>query len=280
MTASARLGPSFHVCLIAGLLRGRRHIAVGANSPIPASAALLARALSGGRTIISILGSRRHNAFTGLNDLFDSASVGRMDAFFLSPGQIDGQANINMVGVGEYPSFDVRWSGSHGSPLLYMMIPNIILFREEHSRRVLVPQVDFVSAPGVSPSNVYRPGGPTHLVTGRALLSFERETARFQLMSLHPGQRLDDIVEHTGFEFDRPLSTPTTAIPDPAMLRVLADKVSSEVAEIYPQFAGTLRNDAEVCMQQASHPGLTSGSVPTKGDEPAPDGDSVVTRST
>ena len=53
---------------------------------------------------VSVLGSERHNPFTdGGRELFDCAAQGRIDAFFLGGGQIDGGANINLVGVGGYP---------------------------------------------------------------------------------------------------------------------------------------------------------------------------------
>lgn len=243
MTVAAA-GPAFSVCAIARLLAGRRHVAVGANSPVPASAALLARALSGGSMRVSILGSRRHNSFTGLADLFDCATTGRLDAFLLSPGQIDGQANINMIGVGEYPRMKVRWPGSHGSPLVYMMIPNIILFRPDHLRRTLVPRVDFVSAPGTSPPNVFRPGGPAYLVTSLGIFSFDRGRARFRLDSVHPGHAAAEIRENTGFDYDVAPSLGATQPPDAAALRALAETVSREVSEIYPQFAENLAADA------------------------------------
>ena len=52
---------------------------------------------------VSVLGSERHNPFTDGNvELFDCAAQGRIDAFFLGGGQIDGAANINL-GVRGYP---------------------------------------------------------------------------------------------------------------------------------------------------------------------------------
>lgn len=231
---------AFFVCALARLLRGRRCVAVGANSPIPGSAALLARTLSGGETQVEILGSRKYSTFSGLGDLFDCASQGRLDAFFLSPGQIDGQANINMVGIGPYPRLDVRWPGSHGSPLLYMMIPNVILFRADHHRRTLVPKVDFISAPGISEPNVYRPGGPSELVTAMAQFSFNRDAGRFRLESIHPGHTLKEVLDNTGFEFDHPNAVPITPAPDPSMLAVIRDHVSQQIAELYPNFAASL----------------------------------------
>src|ERR1700712_1999071 len=199
----ATSGAAFLVSVIADLLRGRKYIAVGANLPIPASAALLARRRSGGALRVDMLGSRKFDTLPGLGGLYDFACQGRYDGFFLSPGQIDGAGNINLVGVGSYPDLSVRWPGSHGSPLLYMMIPNIILFRDVHRKRALVQKVDFVSATGVSPANVYRPGGPAALVTDMGRFSFDRETARFTLESIHPGHSAQEIIDNTGFTFDR-----------------------------------------------------------------------------
>jgi glutaconate CoA-transferase subunit B len=247
-----RAGPAFFVGTIAGMLAGRQHVAVGANSPIPASAALLARALSGGKMRISILGSRKHNNFTGLADLFDCATTGRLDAFFLTPGQIDGQANINMIGVGDYPRLKVRWPGSHGSPLVYMMIPNIILFRPDHLRRTLVPKVDFISAPGVSPANVFRRGGPSALLTSLGLFAFDRERARFRLERVHPGHTQAEILENTGFNYDVSPGVRQSEPPSLDQLRAICARVGTEVAEIYPQFASELVADAEMALSQAA----------------------------
>ena len=228
------------VCFLSGLLGERHHIAVGANAPQPAAAALLARHLSGARIDLTILGSRRYNRFTGLTDLWDLASRGRFDAFFLSPGQIDGQGNINMVGVGEYPRLDVRWPGSHGSPLLYMMIPNVILFRDTHKRRTFVPHVDFITATGVGPPGVYRPGGPSDLVTPLGHFRFDKSRARFRLASVHPGHDAAEVAVNTGFEYDRPEVVPISAAPSGAALTALGGPVLEDLAEIYPQFAESL----------------------------------------
>jgi glutaconate CoA-transferase, subunit B len=245
MSAANRLPDWFLVCTIARLLAGRKHVAVGANSPIPGSAALLAVALSEGRTKASILGSHRYSCFTGLGDLFDCAGRGDLDAFFLSPGQIDGQANINMVGIGTYPNFDMRWPGSHGSPLLYMTIPNIILFKPEHSLRSLVPKVDFITAPGTSPPNVHRPGGPGHLVTGKAIFAFDRNRTRFRLESFHPGYDVEEIRKDTGFEFDIAPDARATPEPPPEILTLLREQVVPQIGELYPRFAATLMNETE-----------------------------------
>ena len=229
------------ICAIARLLDGLGHVAVGASSPIPGAAALLARARSGGRLRVSLLGSEDHTFFTdGGRELFDCAAQGRIDAFFLGGGQIDGEANVNLVGIGAYPRTSVRWPGSFGAAYLYFLVPRVILFREEHSPRVLVPRVDFISAPGASPDNLYRPGGPHALVTGLCLFDFDRARRRFRLASVHQGHTVEEVRANTGFAFDAPDVVPPTAAPDAESLALIRDSVGREIAEVYPQFASRL----------------------------------------
>ena len=229
------------IATIADLLIGCGHIAVGVLSPIPGSAALLARARNGGESRVSIIGSFNEPYRTdGGVDIFDCAGQGRVDAFFLSGGQIDGQANINLTGVGAYPQQDVRWSGAFGSAYLYFMVPRVILFREQHTRRVLVPKVDFISAPGVSAPNVYRPGGPYALVTNRCVFMFNKQAQRFCLASVHAGHTLEEIRDQTGFDFDCPPVVPITAAPDAATLALIRGEVAQAIADPYPAFARRL----------------------------------------
>ena len=224
------------IALLAREVMGLGHVVAGAISPLPAAAALLAQAMGGTRA--TILGSKRFNCFTeGGRELFDCAAEGRIDGFFLSGGQIDGSANINLVGVGDPARPTVRFPGSFGSAYLYFLVPKIVLFREEHSRRSLVSRVDFISAPGTSPPGVYRRGGPKSLVTGLARFSF---AGRFRLESIHPGHDLSEIEAATGFDFDRPASLPVTPGPTNAELDLIRGRIREEVAETYPIFAAQM----------------------------------------
>jgi glutaconate CoA-transferase subunit B len=222
--------------VIARLIGDVRHVAVGNASPIPATAALLARERGKGKPYVSLLQSRKHNFFTdGARELFDCAGQGRIDVFFLSGGQIDGQGNINLVEIGPHEQPKVRFPGSFGSGYLYYVVPKVILFRTEHSRRTLVPKVDFISAPGTNADNVFRSGGPVALVTNRCLFDFA--DGRFRLASVHPGHTVEDVIAQTGFDFDRPGTVPETPSPSPETLALLRGPVARELAEVYPQFA-------------------------------------------
>ncbi|MCW5691134.1 MAG: CoA synthetase [Pseudolabrys sp.] len=220
---------------IANYIGDVRHVAVGNASPIPATAALLARERGKGRPYVSLLGSSKNTFWTdGGRELFDCAGQGRIDVFFLSGGQIDGQGNINLVEIGAHDHPKVRFPGSYGSAYLYYVVPKVILFRTEHSRRTLVPKVDFISAAGMSEPNVHRTGGPVALITNRCLFSFAN--GRFTLLSVHPGHTVEEVIEHTGFDFDRPETVPQTPAPSDETLRLMREKVAPQLASLYPQF--------------------------------------------
>jgi len=167
---------------------------------------------------VSLQQRRTANPFTeGSRELFDLAGQGRIDTFFLGGAQIDGTAAINLVRAD-----GKRFPGSFGSAFMYPMVKGTILFREEHSRRTLVPRVEFVSARGE----------PKALLTGKALFSWQK--GRFRLESVH--ERFDARAE-TGFDFDAPSDVPLTPPPSEEELRLLRGPVAKLVAADYPDFA-------------------------------------------
>ena len=209
-------------CVIARLLRGSRHAAIGAASPIPAAGAFLYRQRDPAFRV-SLQQRREANPFTeGSRELFDLAGQGRIDTFFLGGAQIDGEGAINLV-----RAEGKRFPGSFGSAYMYSVVPNTILFREEHSRRTLVPKVEFASARGA----------PKALLTGKALFRWQSGSRRFRLESVHPGNRLSDIREQTGFDYDVVQDCTETAPPTAQELEILGTSVRIPVAENYPEFA-------------------------------------------
>ncbi len=215
--------PEEHLaCVIARLLEGARHAAVGASSPIPAVGCFLRKNIDPAFRV-SLQQRRESNPFTeGSRELFDLAGQGRIDVFFLGGAQIDGEGAINLV-----RAEGKRFPGSFGSAYMYGVVPRTILFREEHSRRTLVPKVEFASARGA----------PAALLTGRALFSWQKDKRRFRLESVHPGNTLAQIRERTGFEFDSSDQVPETAAPSTAELEAIRKKVKPEIAANYPEFA-------------------------------------------
>ena len=213
-----------------------RHVAVGAASAIPAAACWL-RVVQGEAMRLSLLHRRTGNPFSeGSRELFDLAGQGRIDLFFLGGGQIDGGANLNLIGTGDWPGQSVRFPGSCGSAFMYLACPRTILFREEHSPRVLVPRVAHLSAPGTSPPGVWRRGHARALVTGRCVFTFDPARGRFTLASLHPGESVESVRAATGFAFDVPAHVPLSATPTAAERALLRGPVADRMLETYPEF--------------------------------------------
>lgn len=192
---------------------------MGAASPVPATACELLKA-RGATLRVSRIHKRHGNSFTeGSRELFDLAGQGRIDVFFLGGAQIDGEANINLVRADGR-----RFPGSFGSAFMYSVVKNTILFREEHSPRVLVPKVEFISARG----------DPAALVTGKAVFSWQKDKRRFRLESVHePG----DVRAETGFDYDSSAQVAVTPIPSDEELSLLRGPVARAIAGDYPDFA-------------------------------------------
>jgi len=208
-------------CVIARLLPGSRHAAIGASSPIPAAGCFLRKMLDPGFRV-SLQQRRAANPFTeGSRELFDLAGQGRIDTFFLGGAQIDGTGAINLV-----RAEGKRFPGTFGSAYMYAVTKNTILFREEHSRRVLVPKVEFASARGE----------PKALLTGKALFSWQKDRRRFRLESFHDAS-LDDIAANTGLAYDLGPEAEETKPPSEEELRLLRGPVAKLVAADYPDFA-------------------------------------------
>ena len=208
-------------CVIARLLGEARHAAIGAASPIPAAGCYLRKA-SHPALRVSLHQRRRANPFTeGSRELFDMAGQGRIDVFFLGGAQIDGEGSVNLVRADGR-----RFPGSFGSAFMYPVVPRTILFREEHSPRVLVSRVEFVSARG----------NPFALLTGKALFSWQRERRRFRLESFH-GSTMEEIAKQTGFDYDISPGLRETTPPSDEELRLLRGEVAQVIAGDYPDFA-------------------------------------------
>src|SRR5262249_1290558 len=98
-----------------------------------------------------------------------------------------------------------------------------------------------ISAPGTSPPDVYRRGGPVALVTGRAVFAFDAGRARFALESVNPGETAAGVREATGFDYDEPVTPPVSPLLVPADRDRLRTAVADDLDPVYPRFATALR---------------------------------------
>lgn len=222
---------------IARRLRDGETIAVGSVSPIPAGACLLAKRLHAPGARLILLGSRAHFPFNGgVQEFYNYAVRGRLDVFFASGAQIDGHGNFNLSVIGDYDRPTVRLPGGRANGILSFVAKRLILFRTEHSRRVFVPKVDFVTSPGTTREGIYRIGGLHAVVTDLCVFEFDRAKGRLELGTVHPGVTLAEVESRTGFPLHAPSPVPSSPTPTAEELTLLRGPVREELGTFYPEF--------------------------------------------
>lgn len=154
--------------------------------------------------------------------------AGRIDVGFLGAAQIDRYANINTTIIGSYEDPKVRLPGAGGAPEIAASAKEvIILLRQSH--RSFVEELAFVTSVGHGSGRDSRkelgyPGaGPTAVITDLGLLRPDPETKELTLAALHPGVKVDQAREATGWDLEVAEEVATTDPPTDKELKVLRD---------------------------------------------------------
>ncbi len=216
--------------------------ACGTLSPMPAAALWLAKETHAPRAEVFVAGSSDWPFPNMWQGFFDLAQAGRLNVFYLSGAQIDGQGNINLMAVGDYRRPKVRLPGGAGSAILAYVVERVVLFKTTHEARGLVPHVDVITAPGFTPQLRLgqRPGRITRLITPKCVMAFEPPGAPV-LISVHPGVTVEEVRGLTGFEFRLPAQVPETPALSPTERRLLYGPVKEKLTRAYPLFAARLQ---------------------------------------
>ncbi len=247
--ASRYIAAEMMAVSIARRLRDGETIAVGAVSPIPAGACLLAKGTHAPRARLILLGSREHFPFNGgMQEFYNFAMRGKLDVFFGSGAQIDQHGSFNLNVIGDHGHPKVRLPGGRAQGVLPFVVRRTILFRTDHSRRVFVPRVDFVTAPGAGPGGVYRSGGLDCVVSDLAVLAFNPERQRLELESVHAGISLDEVQERTGFPLNAHEPVSVTPPPTALELDLLRTTVREQLASVYPEFVQAERPERLIAL--------------------------------
>lgn len=223
---------------IAREVRDGETVGVGAVSPIPAAGCILAEQLHAPHITLIILDCEEYYPFpAGSSELHFLAQRGELDLFFLSGIQFDRRGNFNLHVIGDYHAPTVRMAGAYGSAMLYYMAHRVILFRDQHTKRIFVEQVDFITAAGVTPENVYREGGPALLITPKAILGWDKGAGEWVLDAVQPKVSVDNLRQSTGFDLRVSPSVCSAQPPTAQELRVLRTVVKKKLERSYPEFA-------------------------------------------
>ena len=133
----------------------------------------------------------------------------------------------------------MRLPGAFGTAVLFFVAGRINLFRNEHTKRSLVEQVQFVTCPADPPEGVRMGSGPNVFVTPMAVFRMDRSRGRFQLESAHPGVTREELIDNTGWALDLPDEVPVTPSPTAEELAALRGPVADDLESTYPGFFAT-----------------------------------------
>jgi acyl CoA:acetate/3-ketoacid CoA transferase beta subunit len=142
--------------------------------------------------------------------------------------QLDRHGNQNLAFLGPHAKPTVQLLGFRGTPgntinnKTSYWVPN-------HSPRVFVEKVDVVSGVGYDRAEALGASGRFHqlprVVTNLAVLDFATPQRVMQLVSVHPGVSVDDVIAATGFELVVPNDVPETRLPTADELQLIRDVI-------------------------------------------------------
>ena len=226
------------VCL-ARLIRDGEVVFQGVSSPLPMVAIALARAAHAPHAVtLSVAGGvspqppilPRSSTDPALavgaaavfanDDFYDLCARGKIDLAFLGAAQIDAEGRTNGSVIGPHATPKVRLPGAGGAAMILPTARRVIIWRTQHTPRVFVERLDFVSAVG----NLDR------VVTPLAVL--RRVDGQLRIESVHAWTTVEEVQSQTGFTLSDGQATQSTPPPSDQELRLLASVDPGRVREL------------------------------------------------
>lgn len=141
---------------------------------------------------------------TGLIPVMSQLTRGRVDAGFIGGAEVDRYGNVNTSYIGDHGKPSVKLPGSGGAADIAAMAGRLLVIIN-HEKRRLVEKVDYVTSPGYlgggqSRAQAGLQGGPSAIITDRAILRPHGTGNEMHLASLHAGHSVDEVRENTGWD--------------------------------------------------------------------------------
>ena len=170
---------------------------------------------------------QQQETWMGFSRIFDNVWSGKRHAM-VGPTQIDryGQSNISALG-GSYQQPKVQMLGARGFPGNSISHANSF-FVPSHSTRVFVEEeCDMVCSIGYNPERLpkgYRLDDIDirMVITDLCVMDWNGPNHMLQLLSVHPGVGVSQVLENTGFEIHVPEQVRETMAPTQDQLDIIA----------------------------------------------------------
>jgi glutaconate CoA-transferase, subunit B len=154
---------------------------------------------------------------------------GRVDVGFLGGLETDQYGNLNTTLIGDPRGKFRHMVGSGGANDIASSAKRTIIIMR-HDARKLKKTISFVTSPGYVTGGESRvkaglSGGPSRVITDKAIFGFHPETKQMMLMSIHPGNTIEDVVGTMGFAPVVPQHVPYTEPPEKEQLRLIREVI-------------------------------------------------------
>jgi glutaconate CoA-transferase subunit B len=155
-------------------------------------------------------------SYLSLSGFLDMLQNGKVDLEFLRPAQVDEFGNINNTVIGNHKKPKVRLPGGMGVEDVMTFIKKIVLYIPNHSRKVFVKKVDFVTAHGWNKGK-----GPDKIITNMCIFEFPKK--KITLTAINPDCTIDDVKRETRFTFNISTDIKKMIIPDEKMMKAIRE---------------------------------------------------------
>jgi glutaconate CoA-transferase subunit B len=160
----------------------------------------------------NVSGARMCLGMEGVMGLLQS---GRVSLGFIGGAEVDRFGNLNTTAVTEA---GLRLPGSGGACDIACLARRLVIVMK-HERRRFVERVSYVTSPGFGSGAGWREaqgltgGGPSAVITDKAVFAFDPATREMVLSSLHPGVAAEEVRALTGWPLAAPADLPVTPEP-------------------------------------------------------------------
>jgi acyl CoA:acetate/3-ketoacid CoA transferase beta subunit len=154
---------------------------------------------------------------------------GRVDVGFLGGLETDQFGNLNTTLVGDARGSFRHMVGSGGANDIASCARRTIIIMR-HEERKLREAISFVTSPGYLTGGESRAeaglaGGPSRVITDKAIFDFDPKTKRMRLLSIHPGITREETLATMGFSPIVPAAVPNTELPTQDQLRLIREVI-------------------------------------------------------
>jgi glutaconate CoA-transferase, subunit B len=172
----------------------------------------------------------RANVLSSFVDILGTVlHKGRVDVGFLGGLEADQYGNLNTTLLGDPNGSFRHFVGSGGANDIASSAQSTVIIMR-HEARKLKKSISFITSPGYITGGDSREkaglkGGPKRVITDKAIFGFHPETRQMMLLSIHPGNTLEDVLNTMGFTPVIPESVPFTEPPTAEQLRLIREVI-------------------------------------------------------